>query len=166
MSLPLYEIVAQYRTDLAKLEELDLDEQTVADTLESLGGELEVKATNVAMFVRGLESTAAAIKDAESMMAARRKAIENRAKRVRQYLLDNMQAAGISKINHPMLALSIAKNPPSVDIFDEAQIPDAYRTDPPPPPRVPDKALIKQAISDGFDVPGARIVQGVSLRIK
>lgn len=36
----------------SKLADLDLDEQTVADTLESLAGSVEVKATNVAAFAR------------------------------------------------------------------------------------------------------------------
>jgi hypothetical protein len=39
-------------------------------------------------------------------------------------------------------------------------------TDPKPPEPKPDKRLIKQAIQDGNEVPGAKLVQGVSLRIK
>ncbi len=33
-----------------KLHELDLDEQTIADTLEGVSGDLQEKATNVAKF--------------------------------------------------------------------------------------------------------------------
>ena len=162
----LFEIVAAYKTDLARLEDLELDEQTMIDTIESLSGELEVKARSVAMFVRNMEATAAAIKDAESQMSARRKAYEARAKRVRDYLLQNMIAAGIEKIESPMLVLSIRKNPPAVDIFDDKQVPSDYWTDPPPPPKTIDKNLVKQAIKDGFDVPGAKLTQGVRLDIK
>ena len=66
----LYEIAAEYRDAATKLAELDLDAQTVADTLEGLSGDLETKAQNVAFFVRNLEATAAAIKQAEADMAA------------------------------------------------------------------------------------------------
>ena len=38
----LYELAAEYRADAEKLADMDLDEQTLADTLEGLGGELEV----------------------------------------------------------------------------------------------------------------------------
>lgn len=162
----LYQLVDLYKKDLETLEDLDLDEQTLADTLDSLTGELEVKATNVAMFVRNLEATAAAIKDAESQMAARRKAMENRAKRVKQYLKDCMATAGISKIEHPMLALSIRKNPPSVEILDDRQIPAEYWVTPPPPEKQISKTLIMQALKSGVDVPGAKLTQSERLDIQ
>ena len=62
----LYELAAEYRADCEKLADMDMDEQTLADTLEGLSGELEVKAQNVIMFTRNLEATAAAIKEAEA----------------------------------------------------------------------------------------------------
>jgi len=55
--------------------------------------------------------------------------------------------------------------PVSVDVFDERQIPAGYMTDPKPPEPKPNKTLIKKAIQDGSDVPGEKLVQGVSLRI-
>lgn len=64
-ALTLYELSDEYRDALAVLNEMDLDEQTIADTLEGLQGAIEVKAQNVAMFTRNLEATAEAIKDAE-----------------------------------------------------------------------------------------------------
>lgn len=167
MNLTLYEIAAEYRDMAAKLADLDLDEQTIADTLEAEGGALVEKGQNVAFVVRNLEASAEAIKQAEAAMAARRKAIENRAARIRAYLLDGMRIAGIQKIESPYFAISIKRNPPAVDVFDEAQVPAEYRRDPPPPPPpAPDKKLIAQAIKDGFDVPGCRLVQGERIEIK
>ena len=162
----LYQLVDLYKRDAAQLEDLDIDDQTIADTLEGMRGELEVKATNVAMLVRNLESTASAIKDAESQMASRRKAIENRVTRIRQYLLDSMVSAGIEKIEHPMLRLSVRKNPPSVDVFDAAQVPADYWREPPPPPKSIDKTLIGRAIKNGHEVPGAKLNQTLRLEIR
>jgi len=166
MNVSLYQLAAEYRHDLEKLADLDLPPETVADTLESLGGELQVKAQNVVAFMRNLESTASAIKEAEIQMAARRRAIENRAASLRAYILDAMQHNNIQKIECPHFAISIAKNPPSVDIFDEAQIPAIYLDIPPPPEPKPDKKRIAQAIKAGKDIPGARLTQGVRLNIK
>ncbi len=70
MNLALYQIADQYLQDMQMLQERDLDDQTFADTLESLSGDLEVKATNVAMFIRNLEASADAIKAAEKQKAA------------------------------------------------------------------------------------------------
>ena len=86
--LTLYQIADQYLVDIQKLQDMELDEQTLADTLEGLSGDLEVKATNVAMFVLNLENAADSIKAAEKAMAERRKALEARADRIRQYLLE------------------------------------------------------------------------------
>ncbi len=162
----LYIIASEYQAAASKLMELDLDEQTIADTLEGLSGELEQKATNVAMFVRNLEATAAQIKDAEKQMAERRKAIEAKADSIRQYLKANMQRTGITKIECPYFAISLKKNPPSVVIDDLSSIPAEYMVTPPPPPPAPDKALIKSAIQSGKDVAGAHIEQGERVEIK
>lgn len=161
----LYELARQYHDDAAKLEDLDLDPQTVADTLEGMGGELEVKAVNVIYFCQNLAATAAAIKEAETKMAARRKALENRAEALKKYVFDNMKFAGISKIECPHFKLSIRDNPASVDVFDQAQLPADYLREV-PATYTPDKTLIGKALKDGFDVPGAKLVHGQRLDIK
>ena len=164
--LTLYEIAAQYRDMATKLADLDLDDQTIADTLEGESGALVEKGQNVAFVVRNLGASAEAIKAAEAAMAARRKAMENRAARLRAYLLDGMRVAGIQKIDSPYFAIAIRKNPPSVDVFDADQVPADYMKVPPPPPPAPDKKLIAQALKDGADVPGCRLVQGERVEIK
>lgn len=162
----LYELAREYRDAAERLADLDLDEQTVADTLEGLAGDLEVKATNVAMFARNLEATAAQIKDAEAQMAARRKAVENRATNLRRYLLVSMQQAGIQKIECPYFRLAVRDNPPAVDVFDAAQVPAEFMRQPETPPPVPDKTAIKDELKAGRDVPGCRLTVGQRLDIK
>ena len=162
----LYELAAEYRADAEKLADMDLDEQTLADTLEGLGGELEVKAQNVIMFTRNLEATAAAIKEAEAQMAARRKALENRAAGLRRYVLENMQFAGIQKIECPFFKLSIRENPAAVDIYEPGLIPAQYMKQPEPPPPSPDKTAIKAANTASTEVPGAKHTKRTRLEIK
>ena len=162
----LYEIAGEYRQAADKLAELDLDEVTIADTLESLGGDLEIKGQNVAAFIGNLEAQAVAIKEAEGRMADRRKAIEHRAARIRQYLLDNMIFAGITKIECPYFKIAVQDNPPSVVIDDPASLPADYMRQPEPPPPSADKALIARAIKDGFNVPGAHLNSSKRLVIK
>jgi outer membrane murein-binding lipoprotein Lpp len=166
MTTSLYVVAAEYRAAADQLADLDLPEEVVRDTLESISGDLEAKSVNVASFVRNLEASADQIKEAEAAMAARRKAIEKRAANVRQYLLDNMIAAGITKIECPYFKLAVRDNPPSVVINEPLLIPMQYMTDPAPPPPAPDKKLIAQAIKDGFDVPGAHLARGKRLDIK
>lgn len=161
----LYEMAAEYRAISDKLHDADLDEQTIADTLESIGGDLQEKAVNVAKFFRNMESMADQIKQAESQMAERRKAIEKRAASLKAYLKDNMERAGITKIESPWFVVSIAQNPASVQIDDESLIPCYYMREI-PATFAPDKKLMKSALDEGYTIPGARLTRGTSLRIR
>ena len=162
----LYLIAQEYRAAAELLADLDLDAQTVADTLDSISGELEQKSVAVAMFARNLEATAEQIKQAEAAMATRRKALENRADSLKRYLLGAMQTTGITKVECPYFKLSVRDNPPAVDVFDATQVPAEFMVTPPPPPAAPDKSAIKAAIKAGQDVPGCRLTQGQRLEIK
>jgi hypothetical protein len=161
----LYEIAVQYREDAHRLADLDLPAEVVTDTLDAMAGELEVKAQNVVMYARNLEATAAAIKEAEEQMAKRRKAIENRAKHLLEYVQGCMETAGVQKIECPYFRLSIARKPQAVDVFEPGLLPAEYMRQPETPPPAPDKAAIAQALKEGKDVPGARLLQGTRLAI-
>ena len=165
-SLALYVIADEYLAAAQQLADLDLDPQTVADTLEGLSGAMEVKATNVAMFARNLEASAEAIKGAEAQMAARRKAIENRAAAVREYLKAQMERTGIKEIASPHFKLAIRTNPPAVVIDAQSQIPAEFMRQPETPPPAPDKKAIAAAIKAGKEVPGAHTEQSTRLEIR
>ena len=161
----LYTLALDFRAAAETLADLDMPPEVVADTLESLGGDLEVKAQNVALFARNLEATAAAIKQAEADMAKRRKAIENRVAHLKDYLLAGMLVAGMKKIEGPYLRLGVRDNPEAVEVFDAAQIPAEFMRQPEPPPATPDKAAIKAAIKAGAEVPGCKLTRSQRLDI-
>jgi hypothetical protein len=166
VSTSLYVIAGEYAAIMNKLIDSEMPEDVINDTLESISGDMETKSTNVAMFVRNLESSAEQIKLAEKAMADRRKAIENKADSIRQYLKANMQRCGISKIECPHFALTIKKNPPSVIIDDATAIPAEFMVTPAPPPAAPDKKAIGERLKNGDEVPGCRLEQGERLEIK
>jgi len=165
-ALTLYEIAAEYRQMVEALMATDNDAQTIADTIEGESYPLEVKAQNVAYAIKTLQANAEAIKGAEEAMAARRKAMENRAVNIREYLLQCMAVAGIQKIECPHFVIKIAANPPSVVIDDERQIPAEFIKTPEPPPPQPDKKAIGEALKSGVEIPGARLVRGKRVDIR
>ena len=156
----LHVLAAEYRAAAEKLADLDLDMQTIADTLEGMSGDLEDKATNVAKFLLNLESSAAAIKQAEAQMKARREAIEHRADGLREYLHGVMESTGIQKIPSPWFVISLAKLPASVEVDDEVLIPDEYIVQPEPPAPRPDKRKLLEVLKTGATIPGARLKTG------
>lgn len=166
MSTSLYQLSAEYQEAAQKLADLDLPPEVVSDTLEGLAGALEVKATNVAMFARNLEASAEAIREAERAMALRRKAIENRAEHIRAYLLQNMLATGIQKIECPYFKIAVRDNPAAVVIDAESQIPIDFMRQPELPPAVPDKKAIAEALKAGLTVSGAHLERSKRLEIR
>lgn len=161
----LYNLATEYRAAADRLHDLDVPEEVIADTLEGLAGEVEAKSTNVAFVVRNLEALADQIKAAEGEMAKRRKAIENRAARIRDYLKTNMERCEISKIESPYFVISLCNNPESVEIMDESLIPRDYLREIPVSFQ-PDKSLIKVAIKEGYEVPGCALKRTQRLQIK
>lgn len=150
----LYLISEKYREAMDYLSdpENDIDAQTIADTMESLDDEMVVKLCNVARAVKNMESMASAIREAERSMASRRSILQSKAEHLREYMLVSMQKTGIDKAFAPDIECKLAKNPPSVEVFDEAEIPQEFwreKTE-----YLIDKARIKAA----GGCPGARVV--------
>jgi hypothetical protein len=166
IATPLYQLV-RYQHELEALADSgDVPPEQIADTLEALEGDINEKAVNVAAFTQNLEATAQAVREAGKAMLSRADRIEKRAESIRAYLLFNMQAAGVSKIECPWFTLSTRKNPPAVVIDDETVIPPQFIVQPPPPSPRPDRDAIKRALKAGEDVPGCRLTQGERLEIK
>lgn len=165
-NLALYQLSGQLQQIAQQLAEDGLDPQTIADTLESISGDFEDKAKQIVSIARNYEALALQIKEAEAAMAERRKRLLSRVETMKSWVLREMEATGISKIDCPLFSVAVRKNPAAVVIEDERQVPADYWIDPPPPAKVISKSLIAQALKDGFDVPGAKLVQGKRLDIK
>lgn len=169
MEMKLYEIAGEYRLLAEKLADGDFDLQTIHDTIEASGltDALQEKAAGVEMVARAAEMHVPTI-DAEiarlQALKARRQKI---AQGLRDYLRHNMETAGIERIECPMFELKLKRNPPAVEVLDDAQIPALFWTFPAPKPpeqRI-DKNAIKNAIKAGLEVPGARLVQHTRLEV-
>ncbi|CAB4152455.1 Siphovirus Gp157 [uncultured Caudovirales phage] len=164
----LYNLAGQYRELATQLEELDLDQATVSDTIEASGllDDITTKAQGIEFIARGLELYSPAIEAEVERLTALKKQRETKAVALREYLKTQMEAAGISKIDCELFQISIAKNPPSVDVFAPELIPAQYMRHPIPPPPAPDKAAIAAALKANFDVQGARLIQKTKLKVK
>lgn len=167
-ALTLFQIAREYREVTDVLMDAGVDEQTLRDTLEGEAWPLELKAQNYGFVIRNLQATAASIKEAEEQMKARRQAIERRAANLIEFLKTGMEIARVTKLETPYFALTVKKNSPAVEVWDENQIPAEYMRTPetPPPKPVPDKRAIADAIKAGKEVPGALLAQGTRLEIK
>lgn len=157
--MKLYEIANNYQQVLQLAEAGELDEQTAKDTLESINGEFTDKARNCMMIVRQLESDSAGIKaeiDRLKLLQAQTdKAVES----LKDYIKYGMEATGCDKVDLGIFKLTLKAATKAVEIFDESSLPQDYFVVVPETKR-PDKTLISKAIKDGFEVSGAKLVDG------
>lgn len=114
------------------------------------------------------KSRAKMIKARIEELTRMQRAAENNAERVKAKLQEAMTLTGTTSIestDKTFKAKLYRERDASVQIFDENQIPQAYMREI-PARYEPDKTLIKRAIEDGYDVPGAAIIKRDRLEVK
>ena len=160
----LYELTEMYQNiwELVGDEEVDLDALEIA--LGQVEDTLEVKAESMAVLVKSIDGDVSALKEEESRLAKRRKALENKQTNIKLYLENQLKVMGIDKVKTPLFTVALQNNPPSVNILDEDLIPEQYKK------TVTTTSIVKKdildALKDGQVVEGAEIKQGKSLRIR
>jgi seryl-tRNA synthetase len=155
----LYEI----KEEFLRLAEMDLDEQTLADTLESLQGELDEKADNIACLIKQLEAEAEAIKNESKNLADRAIAKQNKADKLNEYLFTTFKTLNINKIETARNVIQVKKNPISVVLEEGFNNPCYMSTK---IVTTPDKSLIKEYLQQGNELKGAKLEQKERLVLK
>lgn len=130
-------------------------------------GQLDFKAKveNVVRYCLNLDGDKDVLKNEIARLQGRLKSIDNRETWLKGYLKDNMEATDMKKIEFPSFTISIAKNPPSVEIYDEKALPAEYVEI--RPTKHVDKKSILADLKSGKEVSGARIAPlKTNLRVK
>lgn len=159
----MYELTADYMAVLQLATDPDFDPDVIADTLEAIDGEIEIKAENTAKVLKELEAEAAKLKVETERLEARKKSIENNVKAIKGRLYDAMKATGKEKFKTTLFSFNIQKNPVKLVIDDETKIPKKYFV---PQPAKLDAAKLKEDLKAGAVRKYAHLEQGESLRIK
>lgn len=162
----LWQLAEQHRALAAQLDQLDLDEQTIADTLEGELAPLEHKAQACVVVSQTLAAQATMYAARAKELAAHAKALDGRSEWLRRYVRDAMLAAGITQIDGPDWTAKLRQNPPKVVIDAESQIPLEYWRE--KVTREIDKDAIKDALKEGDEDLGksAHLERGWSLSVK
>ena len=92
------------------------------DELDELKMEREEKIENICLWAKNLRAEASAIKSEEKALADRRKAKENKADHLEDYVALNLDGA---KFETPRVKILWRKSE-SVEILDESKIPDEF----------------------------------------
>lgn len=156
----LYDLVGNYK----KVYEMDLDDETWQDTLESIDSAIEQKADGLMYVIRDLEVDVVGLKDEEARLKKKREVAERKIKRLKQYLQGNMETVGKTKFKTQLFAYNIQNNPASLKLTDEKLIPEKYYTV--ETSRKYDNKAIKDDLKAGKVINGAELKTSQSLRIR
>lgn len=164
-ALTLYDLKGQWKDLLDRLSDMDLDAQTVLDTLESseVQTALEEKVQGYEMVARSFEAPIPAIDAEIKRLQALKKASQNRADVLRKRVHDAMVELQIEKIKCPLFEVRRQKNPVAVEVYNAELVPFEYWKTPEPEIN---KAELKAALQAGKEIEGARLTQSEGLRIK
>lgn len=89
------------------------------DTLSGIEEEFDIKAENIAIYIKSLISDVKEMKAEYKKLSERIKLKEKKAEQLKAYLLDNMKVIGIKKIDRPRACLTLRNNAASLVIDDE-----------------------------------------------
>jgi hypothetical protein len=157
----LYELTQEFVQFKNQLEEMDLDDQTVADTLDSLYLPIEVKAENIIKHIKNLEALADAKKLEAKRLSDSASADLKRVEKLKTYLADNLQRVGIKNLQAGVFALSFRKGSEVVEV-DENKVPNQY-TRPDlwiaQEPKLLGKAELKKMLKSDDPIPGITLVR-------
>lgn len=109
----LYEITG----DVLELQEMlmcDPENQAIQDTLESLEGELEIKATAYCRVIKNMESNLEGFKSEIDRLQRKKKNLENSIQRLKDALFNSMKATGKDKIKDELFTIRIQNNAPQL----------------------------------------------------
>jgi hypothetical protein len=158
----LFEINQQIRDILEQVEDGELTDEQFSQ-LNDLNVAAEIKCDALACLIKENKATATMIEAEEKRLKERKTAHLNKAERLGAYLSDQMLFSGRNSYESARCKVSFRQSM-AVQIDDEQALPQEYfriKTE-----SEPDKTMIKDALQEGREVPGARIVTRQNLQVR
>lgn len=150
----LYELTEDIITLQSWMEEEDVDDEALKDTLEGSEGAFDDKIESYSKVIKNLEAEAEALKKESKRLADRKKVIENNIARMKKAMMDAMLAIGKREAGN-LLKAKIKKSggvlPLIVDL-EGKDLPEEYRKC----EYSADGAKIREALDNGEELAFAR----------
>ncbi len=160
----IYEITQDLLRIQSMMDDPELDEQMLKDTMEAVEGEFEYKAEGYAKVMKNMMTDVDALREEAKRMTERATSIENNIKRMKTILYQSMKVTGKTKFKGEKFSFWIQKNPISTIVeINEKELPTQYQ-------RIKveaDLGKIREAIESGEDLSGiAHLEQTEGVRFK
>lgn len=161
----LYSLSEEYIQLVDLLEDPKVDPHLIEQELDRLSDQIAVKADKLSGLIRWLEGLADLRRAEIDRLKTGASTLDNRAAQCRAYLLQHMQATGMTRIDTARFTLTVKQNPPRVEVLEPMLVPSEYQRT-----KItiePDKTAIREHYKQtGEVVPGVEIVRGERLDIR
>ena len=153
MNLEFAAVTYRLIVDRIRTEDPNIDEQTLADTVEGLTDLSELVAAVVRSSLAD-EALAEGLRTRMDEMQERIERFQDRAAKRRQIAKEAMLQAELKKVTAADLTISIRPGVPALEILNEGAIPDVYWQ--PGAPRLNRQALLSE-LKGGSDIEGVAL---------
>ena len=158
MNITLRELTDSY----INLLDLDLEEEQVKEYLNEIKDAIEQKADNIASIITSIKSDIDTLDTEIKRLSQKKSTLDNRTKYLKTYLQEEMQKMGKEKIKTTLYSFNIQKNPASLKIISEDNIPqNFYKIE-----KTLKKQELLKEIKNGLEVDGIELQTTKSLRIR
>jgi hypothetical protein len=174
--MSIYNISANYRALFDAFDNAEdlTDEEIEAyfDTLEGIEDEFDIKAENIACYIKSLKGDVDLIDEEIEALKRRKQVKENLINRLKKMLVENMQRIKKKKIDRPRAKLTLKNNAEQAHFTDEkaflkwAEEQDKAEFINISIKHTLSKTAVKAALQNGEELPGAWLEKSVSVIIK
>lgn len=154
--LTLYNITNKFAELMDMAENGELTEEQYNALGEQLALELQQKGSGIIGYTQNEEAFIEAVDFQIKRLQDLKKARQNKLEKFKQYVKENMDRLGITKMDTELGTLSIAKKPMSVEIENEEEVPKEFKQE------VVTIKIDKTAIKNHFKTTG-EIIPGVKI---
>ena len=133
------------------------DKETLERAMGQIEGQWLTKVENIGMLLKSWEYDTGIVSEEIKRLQGRKKQIESKSGWLAEYCKFNMLERGEKKLQFPLVTVSVANNPLSVEIIDQKLVPEKYvtiRTE----EYVDKRQILKDYKEEKTEVPGVRII--------
>ena len=163
----LYSLTTELQTLLDAISEGEIPEEAIADTLEGLQGEIDVKIDSVLDAFKTLKAEAGAIRDEENRLAERRRRKEAATDRIKEYLATELGKLGKARHESARHSVSFRRSSKVIILDEDAFIKWALDNDRDDLYRVKvTREANKEALAKAENIPFVTVEENRNIQIK
>ena len=155
----LYELTNEFKEMVSQLEEMELDHDVIQDTLDSMQAPIEEKVENIVKYMKSLEALADAKKLEAKRLSDSASADLKKAEFFKNYMADNLNKAGIKKLQAGVFSLKFQAGREVIQIDDTFDINSIKNQSFIRIKKELDKTEAKKSLKLGYEIPGVSLVR-------